>query len=238
MSNRKRYAKKPANLQPVAFKVGDSVIVKPGTQDPDYDGDISGWQGRITEIEPDEEGEWLVLIDWDSLTLRQIPGSHIRDCKIDDLAWESIRLFARDVELSQPRDTPANVERVREQLETQYEWCHLGEEEAGRIRQVLKGVAKNNDLAALNAWEKYIKKMLTFPFNAEVAEPQDQGSLRVEDRVTVLSIDEIDEDYGILVNIKAPRGDYVFPLCDLDALDQNSPNYEPLHDYAVWFANR
>ena len=50
MSNRKRYAKKPITLQPALFKVGDSVIVKPGTQDPDYAGDIGGWQGRITEI--------------------------------------------------------------------------------------------------------------------------------------------------------------------------------------------
>jgi hypothetical protein len=238
MFNRKRPVKQQTNLQPAPFKVGDSVIVKPGTQDPDYGGDIGGWQGRITEITDDEEGEWLVLIDWDSLTLRQIPGSHIRDCKIDDLAWESMRLFAREVELSQPRDTLTNVERVLAQLETQYEWVHLGEEEGRRIQQVLKGVAKNNDLAALNAWSKYLTRMFTFPFKAEVAEPQDQGSLRIEDRVTVLGIEEIDEDYGILVNIKSQRGDYVFPLCDLDALDQNSPNYEPLHDYAVWFANR
>ncbi len=33
------------------FQVGDSVAVKPGVQDPDYGSDMSGWQGRVVEIE-------------------------------------------------------------------------------------------------------------------------------------------------------------------------------------------
>lgn len=237
MSNRKRYAKKPITLQPALFKVGDSVIVKPGTQDPDYGGDIGGWQGRVTEITSNEEGETLVLIDWDSLTLRQIPPDHIKACEREGLDWGSIRLFAREVEISQPRDTLASVTKTREQIASLYEWAHLGEE-GERIQLVLKGIAQGNDLAAMNAWGKYLKKKFSFPFQAEISEWQERGPLQSGDHVTILSIEEIDEDYGILVNIEARRGDYVFPLCDLDALDPNSPNYEPLRDYAVWFANR
>ncbi len=33
-----------------SLKAGDSVVVKPGTKDPDLGGDIGGWQGRITEF--------------------------------------------------------------------------------------------------------------------------------------------------------------------------------------------
>lgn len=237
MSNRKRYAKKPINPQPAPFKVGDSVIVKPGTQDPDYDSDIGGWQGRITEITTDEEGETLVLIDWDSLTLRQIPADHIKACEKEGLDWGSIRLFAREVEVSQPRDTLASVAKAQEQIASLYQWAHLGDE-GERIQQVLKGVARDNDLAAMNAWGKHLKKTFTFPFQAEVSEWQDHGPMQSGDRVTVLGIEEIDEDYGILVNIESKRGDFVFPLCDLETLDHNSPNYLPLQDYDVWFANR
>lgn len=32
------------------FKVGESVSVKPGVQDPDFGDDMSGWQGRVVEI--------------------------------------------------------------------------------------------------------------------------------------------------------------------------------------------
>ncbi|NSW90944.1 MAG: hypothetical protein HPY74_09810 [Firmicutes bacterium] len=31
---------------------------------------------------------------------------------------------------------------------------------------------------------------------------------------------------------------YYFPLCDLEASDKKSKNYELLNDYSVWFANR
>jgi hypothetical protein len=32
------------------LRKGDSVVVKPGVMDLDFDIDIGGWQGRITEI--------------------------------------------------------------------------------------------------------------------------------------------------------------------------------------------
>jgi hypothetical protein len=44
--------------------------------------------------------------------------------------------------------------------------------------------------------------------------------------------------YGILVHVRRERETFVFPLCDLEATDANSPNYQPLRDYVVWFANR
>jgi hypothetical protein len=32
--------------------------------------------------------------------------------------------------------------------------------------------------------------------------------------------------------------DYVFPLSDLQAVDEYSPNSQPIMDYSTWFANR
>src|SRR3990172_3068436 len=59
------------------FKVGDSVVVKEGVQDPDFGGDMSGWQGRITKIDPRPPDPPLVTILWDSVTLRNIPRATI-----------------------------------------------------------------------------------------------------------------------------------------------------------------
>jgi hypothetical protein len=56
MGNRKRYSKRQIDIQPVTFNVGDSVVVKSGVNDPEYGGDISSWQGRITELITDEKG--------------------------------------------------------------------------------------------------------------------------------------------------------------------------------------
>ncbi len=62
----------------IDFKVGDSVIVKAGVLDPDLGTDIGGWQGRISEV--DSEGN-IIGIDWDSLTMKNIPDSVIDKCE-------------------------------------------------------------------------------------------------------------------------------------------------------------
>ncbi len=48
------------------FKTGESVAVKSGVNDPDFEFDISGWQGRVQEV--DNTG--TVFIRWDSLTVK------------------------------------------------------------------------------------------------------------------------------------------------------------------------
>lgn len=65
------------------FQINDSVVVKAGVKDPDTGMDIGGWQGRIAEIEEDN----LLYINWDSLTLKNIPDSHITDCELEGFGW-------------------------------------------------------------------------------------------------------------------------------------------------------
>ena len=38
----------------MVLHVGDSVVVKSGILDPDFGTDISGWQGRIEEIDDED----------------------------------------------------------------------------------------------------------------------------------------------------------------------------------------
>jgi hypothetical protein len=237
MGNRKRNQRRQRDIQPVSFKVGDSVVVKPGVDDPEYGGDISGWQGRITEILMDEDSAPTVMIAWDSLTLRKIPEIFIKQCEREGLGWDGMGVFAHEVELTKPRDTLVSVERTIEVISAQYQWAYLGEE-GDRIQQVLNGVSKKGEMASFKTWHKYLKGVFEFPFEAEVSEWQDRGPLQAGDRVTVLNFDSIEDLYGILVRIETRRGEFVFPLCDLKVLNQHSPNHQPLNDYDVWFANR
>jgi hypothetical protein len=59
------------------IQVGDSVVARPGITDPDLGVAIGGWQGRISEIEAGEGDTVLVCVEWDSLTLRNIPDAVI-----------------------------------------------------------------------------------------------------------------------------------------------------------------
>ena len=51
--------------------------------------------------------------------------------------------------------------------------------------------------------------------------------------------DNINEGYGILVNLKrvSDKRKFTLPLADLKATDEQSNNYKLLDDFSVWFVN-
>lgn len=65
----------------MSFKIGDSVKVRKGIMCPDNESvSIGGWQGRIFEIDEDED---IVAIRWDSVTLKQLPIEYIKESEKD-----------------------------------------------------------------------------------------------------------------------------------------------------------
>ena len=60
------------------------------------------------------------------------------------------------------------------------------------------------------------------------------------DRYKIIAFeDELDEDYGILVNLRriSDGKKFTLPLADLKAADKKNPGYKLLDDYSVWFVN-
>jgi len=216
------------------FKIGDSVVVKLGVKDPDTGGDIGGWQGRITEFY-DEAG--TVGIMWDSITLKSMPLSMIEYCEKEGLDWLAMGVGLDDVEHAAARDSERDVERALAEIDKHAHWLGPSDEDK-RIQAVLDGIDPDDEMALVEAWEEHLEENLTFPFEAEVSEWQDRGPLRTGERVKVKSIFEADDHYGILVEVRRGREKFIFPLCDLEVTDKQSPNYQFVMDYAVWFANR
>lgn len=96
----------------MALHVGESVVVKSGILDPDFGLDISGWQGRIEEV---DDGD-TVFIRWDSITLQGIGMDIIIRCENENLDWLVMTLDKDDIEVSTERDTEADVDRIASQL--------------------------------------------------------------------------------------------------------------------------
>jgi len=240
MSKRIRYPKKtqPGFQNPTKdLKVGDCMVVKPGVKDPDCGIDIGGWQGRITEIESYQPGQVTIMFQWDSLSLKRMPVSAIRRSEEKGLDWTTMGLYPEEVEPAKPRDTQADVDAVIEELSAEHAWVYLGKQ-GQRIKQILRKVDEDDDWEAFKAWQEYLEAHLMLPFEAAVSESQDRGPLRFGDRVKVVGFEGVEDLYGVLVNIKAGHNSYVFPLCDLKAVNEKSANYTLIDDYAVWFANR
>ena len=213
-------------------------MVKLGATDTDYGYDMSGWQGRVTENHyADDQGNPYVTVAWDSITLKQMPVEMIERCEEGGLDWSSMGLYASEVQPASPRDKIHQVQQVKAELEDAHHMDHLGEQ-GRRIQKVLNSASRKGEMGAYKAWEKYLQTNLKFPFEAEVSEWQEHGPLQAGENVSVLGIEIIDDSYGVIVAIKAKQGRYDFPLCDLEAIPDTSPNYQPVNDYAVWFANR
>ena len=203
---------------------------------------MGGWQGRVAEI---EEEDGLIGIDWDSLTLKQLSDKTIVSCEVEGLDWARMYLAPEDVEQTTARDTEDDVVKAVEHIESKHDftWSEKesddwDEEEDSRIQAILDNAEDESEEAAYEAWQEHLQDVLEFPFEAEVFEWQEDGPLQEGDTVKVVSLDECDESDGVLVLLRHRRKDYEFPLCDLEVLDKSSPNYQPVNDYAVWFANR
>ncbi len=67
--------------------------MKPGVKDPDFGEDMSGWQGRVVEIDESPPEPPLVTVQWDSLTLRNMPRSSIEGAKKEGLDVEEKLIF-------------------------------------------------------------------------------------------------------------------------------------------------
>jgi hypothetical protein len=235
------------------LQLGDSVIVKPNVEELDLNINIGGWQGRVAEI---EEEDGLIGIDWDSLSLKQLSDKTIVYCEVEGLDWARVYLAPEDVEQTTARDSVDDVVKAIEDIESKHDftWTDEDPEESEeidrRIQAVLDNAEDESEEAAFEVWQEYLEDELEFPFEAEVVECQEEGPLQEGDQVTVVDIyedddeeydvfdDDIEDIYGILVLLRHGREKYEFPLCDLEVLDKSSSNYQPVKDYAIWFANR
>lgn len=217
-----------------SIKVGDSVIVKRGILCPDMPSlSLAGWQGRVTEINSDDTIEFKL----DSKTLRSMPEKYINASEIEGLDWQSMILGIEEVELTMPRDTLLKAEAIYSELQSRHSWDTLSVDNPG-INEVVGDLANLDGLEYLEIWEEHFERVFQFPFEAIVAEMEGRGPVHVGDIVKVLKIAEVDEDYGILVDVEVERRKHSLPLCDLEATNKSSLNYQPLRDYVVWFANR
>lgn len=240
MSKRIHHSKKTQAIpqNPVTnLGVGDCIVVKPGGKDPNYGFDISGWQGRITEIETYQPGQVTIMFQWDSLSLKRMPSSAIRRSEVNGLDWTTMGLYPEEVEKAEPRDTQADVDEIVEELSAEHNWDHLGKQ-GQRIHKVLQDIDENDELEAFETWQEHLEAHLKLPFEAVVSEFQERSPLQAGDLVKVIGFEGVEDLFGVLVNIKAKGKAYVFPLCDLKAANEKSANFTLTDDYAVWFANR
>ncbi len=99
------------------FRYDESVVVKNGTLSKDLAIDFSGWHGRASGIILSEEGEPLVHVNWDSVTLRSMPTAVMEQLVKEGFDWTGVLLRFQEIEPADPRDTWDDVRDAIENIE-------------------------------------------------------------------------------------------------------------------------
>jgi hypothetical protein len=141
----------------IDFCIGDSIVVRSGTVDPDLGLQIGGWHGRISDIEVTEQGQAFLLIYWDSITLKKMPWTVIEQCEEKGMDWAEIVLDAAQIEMAPARDTEQDVGRAVAELAEAYAARYL-EEQNRQIRKSLAGVTADTVMLALNTWRAALEE--------------------------------------------------------------------------------
>lgn len=240
------------------MKVGDSVKVKQGVLDPDINKfDMSGWQGRIRNIAPDNESG-LIEIAWDSITLKHLPKEFLNNSIEEGYDFSIMFLGKEDIELTKPRDKEINVEKQLEKIEEHYHQSAFDEQER-RIATILSTdnltvtEEKQNkyfDFLKKNIQDKIIltgmedfsweEKYLLGGWSKKEYEKLKKTQPSYTDKYEFIELlEDIDEIYGIIAKVKrvTDKRLFVLPVWDLKCIDKNSKNYEYISDYSFWMTN-
>lgn len=96
---------------------GQAVAVKAGPRDPDTETSLMGWSGIVIAFHP-EDG--MVEIEWDSLTLLQLPDAYIRSSIDEGYDYLRYQIEVINVEVIEPRGTLEQTSIVQKDLEAHY----------------------------------------------------------------------------------------------------------------------
>lgn len=94
-------------------------------------------------------------------------------------------------------------------------------------------------------WLHWLTNRLVFPFEVERKEDLDENPFvdtskkpfSVGHVMKAMSIENEDDDYGIIVKVKEEKKIGYIPLCDLEVTSREDSNFWPVREYVVWFAN-
>ena len=240
------------------IKKGDSVRVKPGITDPDFDNDISGWQGRVTHIDIDTEDEiTFIEIAWDSATLNQMPEELIEASIEEELDHSLMWLNESQVDLTDPRDHQQDVEKSIDAINKQFGYIS-SDEQSKNIEQILESKDLSVNEENHDRFFDYLDEHIKFPCILTGAEdfPWEEPYLfgifdqmeyerlkkkrpSYTDQYKLVRLDGIDDLRGILVKVKR-AGDkkvFILPLWDLKTADRKDKNHQLIDDYSFWMSN-
>jgi len=232
------------------MKPGDNVKVKPGILCPDNESfDISGWEGRIKSIE-----EEYIEIEWDSITLAQMPNDFIQESIDEGIEYTLMVLEEKEIDISIPRDTQEDVVK----MQTKMEQIYSTDETDKRISKILKSQNQEVNEANLTTYYRYLKSNMKKPciltgmedfgweepyliggWDKKEYEELKKINPSFTDQFEYIEFNEEISEIGLILDVRriSDKKRFSLFLWDLVVIDKLSDNYQLISDYSYWMSN-
>jgi len=230
--SKRRKKRKPSIA--TRFQVEDRVRVRHGVMDTEYpDIPLGGWAGTISKIHRDG----MYTVRWSRETLATIHPVYRKRCERDGMVLEEYWLGDDDLEADP--GGPLAIEQPGEITPKPLS----AKDQDDRVRMVF-GLTSDDllprpDEETLETYYDYLAEKLSLPFEAKYHEEGSFFDPSPARCVTVVALgskpEDLDEDEGILCEVRTAEGEDLVPLTELE-LRRSDPNHQLVDDYAAWFA--
>lgn len=123
----------------------------------------------------------------------------------------------------------------------------LNESDDGNLPESKDAFERKFEEWSARDWPEWLAKNLTFPFTVSREEDEDdayfapgaaKAPFRLGHKMEVLELAEEDVGQGVMVKVRE-KGQFGYvPLANLQVKPRTNPNFWPVREYVIWFANR
>ncbi len=153
------------------FKKGDAVKVKANMEVEGFEHiNFEGWQGWVLEYLDDEEAveENEIDVEWDSVTLKQMPEDFIIKTLAEDFELSSMVFVEDALDKAKPRDKRTDNVGVLKAIEEKYQegdddWDEFADDDDAFYADLLESKDINVNPTNLRKYLDYLKEELEMP---------------------------------------------------------------------------
>lgn len=218
------------------LQIGDSVIVNDGVKESDEsDVDISQWQGRIVKIldDIDDDDLPMIQVEWDSLTLKQVPNGFIAQSVVEGLHWKIMDLFQCDVQKTEPRDEAEDVRRVQAEI-MQSKGLYLLGDAGERIAVILNGISPEVSSESVERWLEYFRATVRLPLPVIIEKTEGDDRVKIGGIARIIGFESAEVIFGVITTLVYNTKKIDFPLYNLKTLVSENPYSQLIEDYKAW----
>lgn len=216
------------------FPIGSSVRIKANKgHELHRKTKMKGWEGRVAQAYYDEKERPTYQVNFDSVTIHQMPNILI-EASIDDMeAFDEQEFLEKELEASSPRDKETDAYGAYRKRFHHLNWSFLPKKQGERIQNILLQQPNASDE---DNWTAYLNKQLTFPFEATTRGLYSMYGIPKGNVCKVFKIDLFQEDSGhiMLIQPKGSKQKLQHPLTDLAPVKASKKVNEICDDYLTW----